>query len=296
MMRLDISRLEKVRRNPDKSVTCRCPVCAQQNGDSTGNHLRIWQTGAFRCIVDDSKSHNRAIRAYLRNTSPGDNPDEEYIDPEPEIKMDPVYPEESLKRLLPVYDYWLGRGARPEIIRELEGGLSPYDERSKLSDRFLFPVRGLDGRINGYIGRLVSDNSFAPKWKNLVKTSRTVWPWNVTGTSIKTAKTVVLVESPGDLISLLSNDVRNVLCIFGLNLNGKIISTLIANDVKRIVVSLNRDSDPSKGQAAAEKIAGRLAPFWGPKAIDIILPPEGVKDWGCATSEQIAAFKQQIQS
>lgn len=295
-MKLDLSRLVNVKRQSDGSILCQCPICAQHGHDKSGkNHLRVYRSGAFNCILHGKdKDHNRRIRAYLRNTSLGDNPDEEYIDPEPTIKIDTVYPEESLKRLMPVYDYWIGRGAKPEVIRQLEGGLAPSDERSKLSDRFLFPVRGLDGRINGYIGRLVVENSFAPKWKNLVKTSRTVWPWNVTGESIKETKSVILVESPGDLIALLSNDIKNVLCIFGLNLNSKIISTLVANDIKHIIISLNRDDDPNKGQAAAEKIAAKLLTFWAPEAITIKLPPMGVKDWGCATQEQINAFKMEI--
>lgn len=291
-MRLDTSRLEKVKRNADRSITCACPVCRESGSDSQGNHLRIWITGAFRCIVDDSRAHNRAIRAYLMNTALEDNPEEEYIDPEPTIESDKVYPESSLARLMPTYDYWLNRGARPDVIRELEGGLAPSDERSKLSDRFLFPVRGLDGRINGYIGRLVANNSFAPKWKNLIKTSRAVWPWNVTGAAIRATRTAVLVESPGDLISLLSNDVRNVICLFGLNLNGKIISTLVANDVRRVVISLNRDEDPSKGQRAAERIAERLTTFFAPENIVVRLPPQ--KDWGICSADEIAAFRQEI--
>lgn len=294
-MRLDLSRLEKVRRNADRSVTCRCPACAEDGHDTTGNHLRIWLTGAFNCCIHGKDSHhNWRIRNLLRGTAPDDNPEEEFVDPEPEISMDKVYPEDSLSRLLPIYDYWINRGARPEVIRELEGGLAPSNERSKLSDRFLFPVRGLDGRINGYIGRLVVDNSFAPKWKNLVKTGRAVWPWNVSGPAIRATKTAVLVESPGDLISLRSNGVLNVLCIFGLHINSKIVSTLIANDVRRIVISLNRDDDPTKGQAAAERIADKLSVFWGEGAVQVILPPVGVKDWGASEVVHIQAFKSEI--
>lgn len=294
-MRLDISRLEKVKRNADRSITCRCPICAESGHDTTGNHLRVWVTGAFSCVTNQGdRRHNSQIKAYLCNTAPSDNPDIEYIDPEPTIKVDKVYPESSLISLLPQYDYWVNRGARPEVLRALEGGLAPLDEKSKLSGRFIFPIRGLDGRINGFTGRLVAENSFAPTWKHLFRSSKSVWPWNVSGSAIRASRTVVLVESVGDCLALLSNGVPNVLCIFGLNLNGKIISTLIANDVRKVIVSLNRDDDPSKGQRAAEKIANRLAAFYSDGAVVIRLPPEGVNDWGEATSEQITAFRTEL--
>lgn len=294
-MRLDISRLEKVKRNPDQSITCRCPACAAEGGDKTGNHLRIWTTGAFNCVTHgQDKVHNRTVRALLRGTSLDDNPDTVYIDPEPTIKIDKVYPEDTLSKLLPDYTYWLNRGARPEVVKELEGGLAPLDEKSKLAGRFVFPVRAPDGRIAGFIGRLTVENSFAPKWKNLVKTSRVVWPWKVAAPAIAATKTVVLLESPGDLIACMGAGIRNALCIFGLNINSRVISTLVSVNVNRIVISLNRDDDPTKGQRAAEKIADRLSAFFAAGSVQIILPPEGVKDWGIASVEQLAAFKESI--
>lgn len=294
-MRLDLTKLENVKRQSDGSIICACPECRAHGGDSTKSHLRVYRSGAYNCAKFGSdKSHNSAIKAHLCNTAPSDNPDVEHIDPEPTIKVDKVYPESSLSSLLPSYDYWVNRGARPEVLRALEGGLAPLDEKSKLSGRFIFPIRGLDGRINGFTGRLTGENSFAPKWKHIFRSSLAVWPWNVSGPAIRASRTAILVESPGDAIALLSNDVPNVLCIFGLNLNGKIISTLIANDVRKVIVSLNRDDDPSKGQRAAEKIANRLAAFYSDGAVTIRLPPR--KDWGVCTPEEIAAFRQEINS
>ncbi len=294
-MRLDISRLEKVKRNPDQSITCRCPACAAEGGDKTGNHLRIWLTGAFNCVTHgQDKVHNKAIRALLRGTSLDDNPDIVYIDPEPRVTVEKVYPEDTLSKLLPDYSYWEGRGAKAEVVKALEGGLAPLDEKSKLAGRFIFPIRGRDGRITGFTGRLVSENSFAPTWKHLFKSSLAVWPWNVTGPAIRASSTAVLVESVGDTLALLSNDVPNVICLFGLNINSRIISTLVSANVKKVIVSLNRDDDPNKGQRAAERIADKLSVFFAPESVRIVLPPEGTNDWGEAKSEQIAAFKESI--
>lgn len=296
-MRLDTSRLTNVKRQPDGSIQAQCPVCAGEGHDlGAKNHLRVYRTGAFNCIQHGGdKLHNRQIRAYLMNTALADNPEDEYVESEPTIKADKVYPEDTLSKLVPDYSYWEGRGANPDVVRSLEGGLAPLDEKSKLAGRFIFPIRGLDGRISGFTGRLVQDNSFAPTWKHLVPTSRACWPWNVSGAAIRATHTAVLVESVGDLISLMSNGVTNVLCIFGLNLNGKIISTLIANDVRKVVVSLNRDEDESKGQRASEKIANRLTAFFAPENVIVRLPPVGVKDWGMASPQDIATFKQEIQ-
>lgn len=295
-MRLDISRLEKVKRNADRSITCRCPACAAEGGDKTGNHLRIWTTGAFHCIQRSDKAHNGQIKAYLCNTAPSDNPDIEYIDPEPTIKIDKVYPESSLSALIPDYTYWVNRGVSEEVCRKLEIGVAVKGEKSKLSGRSVLPIRGLDGRLTGFSGRLLEDNSFAPKYKHLFKSSLAVYPWHIAGPHIKSSRTVVLTEGASDLMVLMSNGIWNVLSLFGLNINGKMIATLVANNVERIVISLNRDEDPNKGQRAAEKIANKLSAFFSDEAIVIRLPPEGVKDWGCAASDQIAAFRQEINS
>jgi DNA primase len=85
-------------------------------------------------------------------------------------------------------------------------------------------------------------------------------------------------------LALLSYDVKPVLCIFGLNLSGAIISTLIGADVKRVIISLNRDDDPRKGQAAADKIANKLGNFF--TDVRVVLPPEGTKDWGAAAEKR----------
>lgn len=295
-MKLDLSRLVNVKKQPDQSVICQCPQCAIEGQDRTGrNHLRVYVNGAFNCVLHgDDRVHNAQIRALLRGTASDDNPDEVYIDTEPKVSAERIYPEESLARLLPDYSYWIGRGADPEVIKRLEGGLAPADEKSKLAGRFIFPIRGLDGRITGFTGRLVQPNSFAPSWKHLFKSSKAVYPWHVSGAHIKETKTCVLVESIGDYLALASHGIEPVLCLFGLNLNGKIISSLVGANVNRIIVSLNRDEDESKGQRAAEVIRNRLCAFFAEDHVSVRLPPVGVKDWGACPTDEIAAFRTEV--
>lgn len=175
-------------------------------------------------------------------------------------------------------------------MKKLECGVAPKEEKSKLSGRTVFPIRDLQGRIMGFSGRLLEPNSFAPKWKHVFKASKAVYPWNVTGPDIIATKTCVLVESIGDLMALLSHDIKPVLCIFGLNLNGHIISTLVAHNIQRIIISLNRDDDPNKGQAAAEKMRGRLENFFSNVQIRLPSVECGCKDWGkCAEGSEAGA-------
>lgn len=299
-MSLDLSRLTNVKVTPE-GWTARCPVCATNGSDKSGNHLGIRRNGQFHCIVGSATdlTHNRNIRAAARGDA---LTDVEYIDPEPGLTTDVVFPEELLKRLLPDVSYWLGRGMREDVLRRLECGLSSKEEKGKLSGRSVFPVRDLRGRIMGFTGRLVTDSSFAPKWKHLFKSSKSVYPWQVTAPAIRAAKTVVLVESIGDLLALLSHDIKPVLCVFGLNLNSNIVGALVGAGVRRVIISLNRDPDPLKSNSgpAIERFQEKLAPFFS--RVEVRLPGEGFKDWGAcaeggeAGTAELARFRAEVEA
>ena len=47
--------LEKVRHMPGK-ITARCPACAEEGADHTGNHLAIFESGKFTCIREPEHS------------------------------------------------------------------------------------------------------------------------------------------------------------------------------------------------------------------------------------------------
>lgn len=295
MKALDLSRLVNVKTTPN-GWQCQCPACfSLDNRDKTGrNHLHIYRSGAFHCVVNDSKAHNKAIRAYLLGgEASGEGYDYEFVPESPKLTVETVYPESMLSKLVKDYSYWIKRGAKPEVIERLEGGLAPEDEKSKLSGRFIFPVRNMNNQIIGFSGRLAKDNSYAPKWKHVFPSSKVAYSWKVSGDAIKRSKKVVLSESIGDQIALLGAGIDNTLCIFGLNLNSVIIGALVKNDVKDIVISLNKDSDPRKGQAAAQKIKDRLDNFFDPDKV-IIRLPNTAKDWGEASVEELELFKKEI--
>lgn len=49
---VDLSRLEKARLFPDGKITARCPACAEEGRDRTGNHLVIFPSGKLACVAD----------------------------------------------------------------------------------------------------------------------------------------------------------------------------------------------------------------------------------------------------
>ena len=65
-MALDVTRLEKVRRNPAGKITSRCPACAEEGGDRTGNHLVIFPDEKFACAAHAGDGdHRKRIMALV---------------------------------------------------------------------------------------------------------------------------------------------------------------------------------------------------------------------------------------
>lgn len=56
---LDLSRLERLRAFHDSKITARCPACAEEGSDRSGNHLVIYPSGKFACVADPG--HGRRV-------------------------------------------------------------------------------------------------------------------------------------------------------------------------------------------------------------------------------------------
>lgn len=284
--------------------------------DKTGNHLHVWtKTGAFNCIVGSSddangRLHNRAIREYIYQ---GANPEflalleTTIIDPDPSLDADKVYPEEMLGKLSRNHSYWLNRKIDEEVLRVLEGGVVPKDPPSKLSNRYVFPVRDhVSGRIIGWTGRLTSDASFGPKWKHLVKSKRAVYPLWYNKEAIIKARKVVLVESVGDLLACMTAGIHNCLVLFGLNLNSRVFGFLASANLDQIIISTNNDAEKVApdgrryfpGQEAAQKVYNKLLPYFGEDRVKVRLPMTA-KDWGDVLEnggDELRLFKTELEN
>lgn len=298
-MNLDLSKLQNVQSNAN-GWTAMCPICAEKGvGLRARNQLSILRTGQFNCIIasSDDPKHNKAIRAFIKGE--GNIVDVEYIDPEPRLTVDKVYPESTLLGLLPNYDYWIGRGMKEEVLRQLECGIAPKDTRGKLSGRTVFPIRNMKGQIMGFSGRLMEENSFAPKWKHAFRSSQAVYPWHITGEEIRRTRKAVLQESLGDIAASLSHGIKPIICTWGLNLSDLIISTLVAANVREVICSPNRDNNPKKGEGAAKKWHDKLVNFI--PEVKIGLPNEPWNDWaecsegGEAGAAELARFRAEVQ-
>jgi hypothetical protein len=65
-MSATLSRLENVRKREDGSVVARCPACAALGNDTKGNHLVVFPSGAFGCVVfsgdtPEARQHRREV-------------------------------------------------------------------------------------------------------------------------------------------------------------------------------------------------------------------------------------------
>jgi len=273
----------------------RCPACAAKDEDKNGkNHLKIYKNGAFNCAKYGSdKNHNRYIRKFLVDSQlDGEFIDVEYIDPEPKLELEKVYPESMLSKLLKDYSYWEGRNISIDTLSKIGGGVAPKDEKNKMSGRYIFPIRNNVGQIVGFSGRLIYENSMAPKWKHLFKSSKVCWPFGITKPYIQKSKTVVLVESIGDFLILADNDIWNTLVLFGLNLNSKVMFALVSTGVTKIIISTNND-EGEWGKRGAMKAKKTLDKYFDENNVIIRLPDSG-NDWGEATKEEINQFKKEI--
>jgi hypothetical protein len=74
-MALDRSRLQMVKPQEDGSIICQCPECASQGGDRRGQHLIVFDDGAFACVVyPGDAGHRRAVFAHVGEKTGGTGP------------------------------------------------------------------------------------------------------------------------------------------------------------------------------------------------------------------------------
>lgn len=190
-----------------------------------------------------------------------------------ELKMEKIYPEEMLFKLLPHYDFFINRGLSQETCKTFKVGLA---QSGKLYQRYIFPVYNEHKQIIGFSGRWHEEKpskSTVPKYKHIGNTRNWIWPQHLNTQFIKEKSEIILVESPMCVLSLWEAGIPNAVNLFGLNIHSKLISFLIANSVKSVIIATNNEPDNDNiGNQAAEKIKGKLSKFINPEYIKIHLP------------------------
>jgi len=190
-----------------------------------------------------------------------------------------------LENLIKDHSYWAARGISAETMSIFKGGIAT---KGKMKNRYVIPILDKHNKVIGVTGRDTTNKSKS-KWLHLGAKKNWIWPL-VSKDFIIETKQVILVESPGDVLALWDNGIKNVICLFGVNLNDSIISFL-AGISPRIIISLNRDGDLNGfvGENASKKIESKLLEFFNPDKVKICLPTKN--DFGCMTKEEIAQFK-----
>jgi hypothetical protein len=176
------------------------------------------------------------------------------------LSEEKTYPTSALSRLLPHYDFYFDRGISEETLKKFNCGLAMS---GKMYQRLIFPIFRKDGKIHGFSGRKVTDDE-RPKWLHMGKCSDWFYPfYSVSDVqdAIISSRSVHIVESVGDCISLYNAGVKNVLVSFGLNISPKFISRLHSLPIEKIFVSFNNDSnsDSNRGFQGAIKSVFKLA-------------------------------------
>ena len=151
-----------------------------------------------------------------------------------ELKLPQKFDISILDSLVQDYSYWENRAIDKVIFDEFTAGIF---KDGKMAKRHCTVIYGQNKEIVGVSGRAL-ENWMKPKWKHLFKVSDVCFPLYLNKEIIKEKQEVVIVESLGNLFSLWSAGIKNVICIFGTRLHNKILSNLISLNLKNIIFQI----------------------------------------------------------
>lgn len=184
--------------------------------------------------------------------------------------MPKIYSSEILDTFHPNFGYWQHRGITPSVLIPLKGGVCL---QGKLCNRFVFPIFDMHERIIGFTGRLIKKSQSSPPWKHIGKVKEWVYPLFLSKPYITKEKRVFIVESVGDMLSLMECGINNVLCSFGLNIHFSVINSLFLLDINSIVIAFNNDEN-RRGNNKAEEMKKKLCRYFKSSMVQIHLPFE----------------------
>lgn len=279
---------------------------AYRNGDNN-TALQVWKnSGVWRDFVEGSQpmpfvkllelhfgSNDKELLKKYLSVEYINTPSQNYIN-EDKLSADKIYPEEILEDLLPHYDFYHKKNVGTANLKSLKGGLATKGE---MYQRFVFPIYNEFGQIHGFSGRDMANRENAPKWKHLGRKTNWIYPYFVppsqefnTVSCIEDRKTVIIVESIGDLLKLREHDYCNTLVSFGLDISSKLLCHLISLGLDRIIISFNNDFDKSenRGARAAVKNYLKLLNHFDFENLFICLPNK--TDFGEMTSEDFQSW------
>jgi DNA primase len=205
------------------------------------------------------------------------------------ITAQKTFDKSMLTRLLPKHEYWADRGISLETVKTFEGGLT---FNGRMAGRYVFPIFNSRNEVVGFAGRMIKENPLFPKWKLISQKSQWVYPLKYNRAEIIQKKSVILVESIGDMLSLWECGVKNVLVTFGLDVGEKIIEFLLKLDVGKVYIGLNDDSQKnSAGNKASKDMVRDLSKYFDENQIQIITPKyNDFNEWLINNREELTEF------
>lgn len=214
------------------------------------------------------------------------------------IEMEKTYDEKILDKLFPNYNFYNNKGISEDTQNLFKVGLAGAGNMYR---RMVFPIYNEHKQIIGFSGRRVDDNDYA-KWKHIGQKRNWIFPAytpnkeNVDSIITK-EKSVYLVESIGDAMSLFDNGIKNVLVIFGLSVSASIISYLSSKSLENIYIAGNNDfeSKENRGLKGSIKNYLKLSSYFDLDIMSIKNPPKGFNDLGDAhaAGEDLKAWSRQ---
>lgn len=191
-----------------------------------------------------------------------------------------IFPSELLDKLEKDHSYWLTRNINEETVSVFEGGVA---KEGRMKDRYVLPIFNSKKQIVGFTGRDLTGTKKA-KWKHLGDKSKWVYPLYFNKKEVLNAKSVILVESVGDMLSLWQSGVKNSAVTFGLDINNSLLNLFIRMDLDTIYISFNNDENQA-GNQAAKKLYFKLLKFFDKNQIKVALPTKN--DFGEMNKEEI---------
>lgn len=197
----------------------------------------------------------------------------------PKIEQLRIFDNNLLNNILPIYEYPKSRGISEDTCKLLKCGVVGK-VKGKLSNRFSGPVFNSKNQIIGWWGRDLTGKSKS-KYLLLGAKKFFVYPAFININDIKSKKEVILVESPFDTLTLFECGIKNVLCLFGIEMSLAVLNFLLRINPNKIIISVNNDNNTGKhsvGNDAAVKIEKKLRKYFDSRQV-IIKLPSLCKDW-----------------
>lgn len=210
------------------------------------------------------------------------------VDNSPKITQRKKYPKELLLHISDDYSYANSRGISNETCKLFQCG-AVTGAKGVQNNRFVFPIFNQKDEVVGFSGRTLNNN---PR-KYIVNGDKKlfVWPAFINDKIIDKCKCVILTESNFDILWMFENGIKNVLCLFGTELNLGILNYLLRRNIEKIIISTNNE-ESGVGNEAALKIKKKLNKYFDNKNSIIKLPYK--KDFCDMTKPELQKWMDEI--